>query len=181
MTLSFLLKGKVQGVKMRRYVESAGRHFGVGGYVINIDDGDPHDPGAVFGQAWVVAAVEEEPGTTDSDMPEQTSRLDAFERWIRGEWKPQVYTNIKPTPIGTAYPEKAQVEGFAVWKSQREPLHHLTEEFNEFTMVRGDDHAMIISQETAQIRRTLSSAMASGSDELDYSETIVIGSWPPRD
>ena len=36
----FLLQGKVQGVKMRRYVESAARHFGVGGYVINVDDND---------------------------------------------------------------------------------------------------------------------------------------------
>lgn len=39
---------------MRRYIESAGQHFGVAGYVINIDENDSDDPGAVFGQAWLV-------------------------------------------------------------------------------------------------------------------------------
>ena len=46
--LIFLLEGKVQGVKMRRYVESAGKYFNLGGFVINTQSG------AVYGEHWEV-------------------------------------------------------------------------------------------------------------------------------
>ena len=39
MALRFLLAGRVQEVKMRRYVESAARHFNVSGFTINTMDG----------------------------------------------------------------------------------------------------------------------------------------------
>ena len=68
---AFLLSGKVQGVKLRRYVEAAGRSFQVGGYVINTDDGN------VFGEAWIRD----------------------FATWIRGKHTRIVYTNVKPTPL----------------------------------------------------------------------------------
>ena len=68
---AFLLSGKVQGVKLRRYVEAAGRNFQVGGYVINTDDGN------VFGEAWIRD----------------------FATWIRGKHTRIVYTNVKPTPL----------------------------------------------------------------------------------
>ena len=180
--VSFLLKGHVQGVKMRRYVESAGQYFGLGGYVINIDEGDPHDPGAVFGQAWGVIDVIE----VAEESPETESRFDSFVRWIQGEWTPCVYTNIKPTPIGTAYPEKAHVEGYALMVSslthpEPKDKYDPKEEFNQFTMVRGDEDASRISEATREIRQRLSLAMVGGGGGGDLADAdIAIGSWPSR-
>jgi hypothetical protein len=187
-SLSFLLTGHVQGVKMRRYVESAGQHFGVGGYVINIDEDDAHDPGAVFGQAWEAVVVNEQ---QQKQQQEMTSRLELFEQWIKGEWTPREYTNVKPTPIGTAYPEKAHVEGYAVMVSSapQPPQQNddANEEFVQFTMVRGDEDASRISEATAEVRRTLSLAMnAGGSDtsgrngDILADAVVTIGSWPSR-
>ena len=171
---------------MRRYVESAGQHFGVGGYVINIDEDDAHDPGAVFGQAWEAVEVKEQ-----EQQQEMTSRLELFERWIKGEWTPREYTNVKPTPIGTAYPEKAHVEGYAVMVSSapQPPQQNddAKEEFLQFTMVRGDEDASRISEATAEVRRTLSLAMNAGgrdssgrNGDVLADAVVTIGSWPSR-
>jgi Acylphosphatase len=181
MILSFLLKGKVQGVKMRRYIESAGQHFGVAGYVINIDENDSDDPGAVFGQAWLVERGETADSCRSSSsdnckLQEVTADLESFETWIRGDWIPRSYTNIKPTPIGTAYPEKAYVEHYAVSKGDGGQPQNFKGKFNQFTMVREDEYALVISKATTEFRRTLSSAMAG---EI-HSDAVVTGSWPQK-
>jgi len=85
--LRFVLSGKVQGVKMRRYVEAAARHFGVRGFTINTAGGD------VYGEA----------------AGGEAGAVDSFAGWLRGEWEPKEYHAIKPTPVGTAYPLKARV------------------------------------------------------------------------
>ena len=88
--LTFLLEGKVQSVKMRRYIESAGKHFGLGGFVINTQSG------AVYGEAWEVTSA----GNDSHGEPESSSSsngIDQFKLWIQGRWEPKVYTNIKPT------------------------------------------------------------------------------------
>ena len=91
--LIFLLEGKVQGVKMRRYVESSGKYFNLGGFVINTQSG------AVYGEAWEVEQekqqqVEKEQQSSSSSS---SSTLEQFKTWIEGKWEPIVYTNIKPT------------------------------------------------------------------------------------
>ena len=86
--LTFLLEGKVQSVKMRRYIESAGKHFGLGGFVINTQSG------AVYGEAWEVTSNDR---NGESKSPTSSSGLDQFKLWIQGRWEPKVYTNIKPT------------------------------------------------------------------------------------
>lgn len=158
----FLLKGKVQGVKMRRYVESAARHFGVGGYVINIDDENDTDSGAVFGEAWVC---------DDHLIPQ----LKGFATWIRGEWVPAVYTNIKPTPVGTAYPEKATVEQYAVQTYHENVAMDHFDRFSQFTMVRSDQEAAMLSWDRREIRKKLSdAALIQGG----INGEIKTGSWP---
>lgn len=175
--LSFLLKGKVQGVKMRRYIESAGRYFGVSGFVINIDENDDTDPGAVFGQAWVSEVGDKE---DNSDISKE--RLDSFQRWIQGGWVPKVFTNIKPTPIGTAYPEKARVEQFSLSRDERE-AHACMVNFQIFEMVRDDELAMLICEETIQDRSRLSKALSNSgltnNKNFESTETpqLVWGSW----
>ena len=85
--LSFRLNGKVQKVKMRRYVESAALDCDVKGFVVNTIGGD------VYGEAEAI-----------------TPRLDRFQKWLEGRWTPRVFTNLKPTPVGMAYPELARVD-----------------------------------------------------------------------
>lgn len=216
---------------MRRYIESAGQHFGMGGYVINIENDDPNDPGAVFGQAWSINTAstmsttmnptiqhhtedtthlqnhhpqqqqqrEYEEGDVDgcdASLSLSSSSLDSFEVWIKGEWIPRTYTNIKPTPIGTAYPEKANVESYAIMtttttttttgtvqqEQQQNYHHHMRSDFKQFTMVRGDEPAKILSEETQEIRAVLSSAMTNKDEwkEKKTNPTVVIGSWPSR-
>ena len=160
----FLLKGKVQAVKMRRYVESAARHFGIGGYVINIEESDNDDSGAVFGEAWVC----------DDHLNHQ---LKDFATWIRGEWVPAVYTNIKPTPIGTAYPEKANVQQYAVQTHDDNVAIDHFHKFAQFTMVRSDQEAAMLSWERREIRKKLSAAMMI---EEGTNGEIQTGSWPKQ-
>ena len=104
--LSFLFRGQVQGVKFRRYVEAAGKYFDVGGYVINLEEEESGDGGDVFGEAWVHVGV-------DGDVDGRCRNLNDFENWIWGEHRPAEYTNMKPTPVGPAYPALAKVERFA--------------------------------------------------------------------
>jgi hypothetical protein len=94
---AFLLSGHVQGVKMRRNIESAANFFRVQGYVINLDDGK------VFGEAWLLDTTTSNNNNTN-DMTTKTTPLDQFRTWIRGEWPERILTNVKPTPVGTAYP-----------------------------------------------------------------------------
>ena len=93
--LIFLLEGKVQGVKMRRYVESAGKYFNLGGFVINTQSG------AVYGEAWEVKQEEQQKivkeQQSSNSSSSSSSSLDQFKTWIEGNWEPVVYTNIKPT------------------------------------------------------------------------------------
>ena len=86
--LIFLLEGKVQGVKMRRYVESAGKYFNLGGFVINTQSG------AVYGEAW---EVQQDDPQQEEQQSSASSKLEQFKKWIEGKWEPKVYTNIKPT------------------------------------------------------------------------------------
>ena len=90
--IRFLLQGEVQGVKMRRYVEAAARYFQVAGFCINTTCGD------VFGEAIGPVA-----------------KMTKFECWLRGEWR-AVYTDLKPTPVGTAYPSRARVDRVVVFR-----------------------------------------------------------------
>ena len=85
--IRFRLEGQVQGVKMRRYVESAGRCFGVEGFVLNTSDG------GVYGEA-------------------EGEELDVigFRSWLTDDFRPRILTDAKPTPIGIARPKRATVD-----------------------------------------------------------------------
>lgn len=166
---AFLLEGKVQGVKLRRYVEAAGRHFGVGGYVINTCEG------RVFGEAWV------------SDT-HQLTRLRGFETWITGRHAPAVYTDVKPTPVGTAYPEKARVGRFVASMSGEllDALHAETAKmFSQFTMVRDDRDAATLLHRRKANHETLSKILESTADVEKIMSSVApvssrhctIGSW----
>ena len=127
MSLRFLLAGRVQAVKMRRYIESAGRHFRVSGFTINTAGGD------VYGEAAIA------PG-------DAATQLDNFERWLHGEWHPREYTDLKPTPVGTAYPELARVTAVVIDRRADAAALALPAEFAEFTMVRDDERARILEE-----------------------------------
>ena len=135
---AFLLSGKVQGVKLRRYVEAAGRNFQVGGYVINTDDGN------VFGEAWMSTEGRQHNGKLISHW---SQNLRDFATWIRGEHTPIVYTNVKPTPIGTAYPDLARVDAYCVDNNERNnewlDVKHY-DKLKQFTMVRDDQEAAML-------------------------------------
>lgn len=162
----FLLKGKVQGVKMRRYVESAGRHFGVGGYCININHGE--DEGAVFGEAWV----------RDQNM---ITPLKNFTTWVSGQWKPAIYTNVKPVPVGTAYPEKANVQQMAVKPHQIAHIPpSMLQKYSQFTMIRDEQEATTLSCNRRDIQKELSTALLGDGTERGESSWIEVGSWPKR-
>ena len=175
-TVAFLLRGRVQNVKMRRYVESAAKHFGVGGYVINTDDGD------VFGEAWIVNVVGGD-GGDDGDNTKQYLLRD-FSKWIRGEWEPASFTNRKPTPIGTAYPETAQVETCVflgegtrwIWKDRQT---------SDFEMIREEQQAAMMARERKDILERLLQAANSKKKVNNDTEVIgdgeiTIGAWPKR-
>lgn len=156
---AFLLRGHVQGVKMRRYVESAARHWGLGGYVINDVDG------SVVGEAFSLPTIE-----NDDD----SSRIDAFHTWIRGEWEPKEFTNIKPTPVGTAYPALAGVELVCTDRRVDMPAK-LLEQYSQFTMIRDDKRAEAIAIEREHVHSRLRDALTGGK----HSDSIqVFGSWP---
>ena len=149
--LRFLLSGRVQKVKMRRYVESAGRHFNVSGFTINTQDG------SVYGEAEA----------SDADAhAECASPLDQFETWLRGEWEPRTFTDVKPTPIGAAYPALAEVNTVVIQKSiTASPT--LPPEFSTFTMVRDDKHARVLEEDRLCPSPLVPTAETRG--------------WPPRD
>lgn len=132
---SFLLNGHVQGVKMRRYIESAARFFQLKGFVVNLEDG------AVFGEAW---------HTETGSLANNDSQLHRFRTWIRGEWPEVILTDVKPTPVGTAYPAKASVNscrGFW-WESHSEKDVQFFKKLPEvFTMVRDDAEAAVMISE----------------------------------
>jgi len=117
-SVRFRLVGRVQGVKMRRYIEATGRYFGVAGYCINTSDGN------VFGEAH--------------GAPE---KMALFVAWLKGFLR-QDFTDLKPTPVGCAYPLKARVdianiEELSPWEAALIPLAKVS----EFTMVRDEDAA----------------------------------------
>ena len=163
--VAFLLTGKVQKVKMRRYIESAGRHCGVGGYCVNTDDG------FVFGEAWVC---------DDHRVP----LLRNFQTWIQGQWEPVVFTNIKPTPVGTAYPELAVVEQCYVLNVS--PCAISKDHFNrfsDFTMVRDDQESAMLQLERRHVVELFTAAAADGSSPAaagNYSASIGIYAWPTK-
>ena len=148
--LAFLLSGQVQGVKMRRYVESAARYFGLNGYVINIVE-----TGDVFGEAWVPAnwsAAVAEP------QPHRAPQLEQFHKWVRGQLEPRLYNNIKPTPIGTAYPAKALVSRCVTLPLQGTDINHrVMDRFETFTMVRCHEEAEFIAAERIAVHMHLRS------------------------
>lgn len=163
--VAFLLKGKVQNVKMRRYIESAGRHCGVSGYCVNTNDG------LVFGEAWVC----------DDD---RVSSLRNFQTWIQGQWEPTVFTNIKPTPVGTAYPELAVVEQCCVMTVTPCALgvDHF-QQFSDFTMVRDDQESAVLQWERRHVVEQLASAAVDESSPTadEYvSSSIGIYAWPTK-
>lgn len=162
--VAFVVRGKVQGVKFRRYVEAAGRHFGVGGYVINLDSGD------VFGEAWV-------------EDGHQKHLLNYFETWIRGEHAPAVFTNIKPTPIGPDYPELARVEKYAIARDVSVGAwdQEYGDTFARFAMVRDNDEAAKIAKIRKQMQDSLIGALETGHGTVSsLRNPISIGSWPER-
>jgi hypothetical protein len=161
---AFLLSGHVQGVKMRRYIESAANFFGVQGYVINLDDG------MVFGEAWLMDTTTSNNNNTNDTTT--ITPLDQFRTWIRGEWPERVLTNVKPTPVGTAYPAKARVETFrGRWITLiREDETWLTEQplcDGSFVMIRGSAEA-----ETLMARRT--SVIDALRESLDVSSATTV-------
>jgi acylphosphatase len=169
LAVAFLLQGRVQKVKMRRYIESAARHFGVGGYVINTPDG------RVFGEAWVM-----EDGDNSNDH-----LMRNFSRWIRGEWEPPVFSNEKPTPIGTAYPEKARVETCVfLGEGVRDVGQDRQILMTEFVMVRDDQTAEMMARERRHILELLLHQKANNrlDDDEDQPrrENITISAWPKR-
>lgn len=194
--LAFLLMGKVQGVKMRRYVESAARHFGVSGYVINTAAGH------VFGKAWEqqqqqqkeqcnITGIDDNPegGQLQRQQDEQ-QQLDQFVTWVRGQWKPAVYHNIKPTPIGTAYPEKARVHQCVTTTTI---LFYLDqdiivlnddeqERFATFTMIRDDNEAAKLASQQIKLQERLEDAVTShknhDNDHGDGDGIIHVCAWP---
>lgn len=166
--LAFMLMGKVQGVKMRRYVESAARHFGLSGYVINTSKGH------VFGEAWERRQQQCTSSTTtendDDDDDNGQEHLDQFLTWIRGQWQPAVYHNIKPTPIGTAYPEKARVHRCAtVFLEQQQQQEEENALFDVFAMVRNDEQAEKLALRRLEIQMRL---------ESDRDASVETCAWP---
>jgi len=81
-----------------------------------------------------------------------------------------VYHNIKPTPIGTAYPEKARVNRCAVLLSSDESGKVFVQErgsiFETFTMIRDDHEAEALAAERVSVQHRLLKS------DLD------IGAWP---
>ena len=136
MALRFLLAGRVQEVKMRRYVESAARHFNVSGFTINTTEGH------VYGEARTTdvraSAINLNEGVE--------SPIDKFETWLRGEWQPRTFTDVKPTPVGVAYPALASVTAVVIDRSATATALPLPPEFKTFTMVRGDDDALALEE-----------------------------------
>ena len=76
-----------------------------------------------------------------------SQNLRDFATWIRGDHTPIVYTNVKPTPIGTAYPDLARVDVYCVDNNERNnewvDVKHY-DKFKQFTMVRDDQEAAMI-------------------------------------
>lgn len=179
--LAFLLSGQVQGVKMRRYVESAARHFGLAGYVINmVETGD------VLGEAWVVA-TDTVASMTRTDEPEQKeypvpTPLEQFHQWIRGQWEPREYHNLKPTPIGTAYPANARVSRCATLLLQttasttdEKHLQKWRKQFATFTMIREDAEADQIASERIPVYHRL---RFNNDDSKDGMDVVATCAWP---
>jgi acylphosphatase len=164
-SLAFLLQGRVQKVKMRRYVESAAKHFELGGYVVNTEDGH------VFGEAWVC---------DDKNRPS----LRGFRTWIRGEWEPAVFTNVKPTPVGTAYPEKALVDRGVVTLEESSASHHYdvsldhVNQFLSFTMVRDDNQSAMLQSERRHVLERLLRA-ADDTEGTKDDSSMEVFAWPP--
>ena len=156
MALRFLLAGRVQEVKMRRYIESAARHFAVSGFTINTTDGN------VYGEARSpdvrASAINLNEGVE--------SPIDKFETWLRGEWQPRTFTDVKPTPVGVAYPALASVTAVVIDRSATASALPLPPEFKVFTMVRGDDDALALEE------RLVSAPLVPAADARG---------WPPRE
>ena len=49
------------------------------------------------------------------------SPIDKFETWLRGEWQPRTFTDVKPTPVGVAYPALASVTAVVIDRSATPP------------------------------------------------------------
>ena len=157
MALRFLLAGRVQEVKMRRYVEAAARHFAVSGFTINTKDG------YVYGEARTAdvraSAINLNEGVE--------SPIDKFETWLRGEWQPRTFTDVKPTPVGVAYPALASVTAVVIDRSATATALPLPPEFKTFTMVRDDAEALALEESRLRPAPLVSTADARG--------------WPPRE
>ena len=152
--LAFLLQGRVQGVKMRRYIESAARHLKVpAGFVVNTPQDD------VFGMAVL--------GDDDDVLN------DDFAVWLRGDWDPKVYTNVKPTPLGTAYPSLARVDECRLLNyAHEDEITLLSRQFPQFTMVREDEEAQELLQRFQRVHERLLFK------EDDNEDSTRVTSWP---
>ena len=137
---------------MRRYVEAVARHFDVGGYCINTADGR-----AVFGEAHGAA-----------------ENIAMFKAWLRGELR-RVFTDLKPTPPGTAYPLLARVKRVLIAenldKEDRIPFSNVP----QFVMVRNEAAALALEKdrffETDWENAQESSWAAPGPGECTHYET----------
>lgn len=190
-TVSFLLDGRaVQKVKLRRYIESCGRYFkNVGGYVVNTPSGE------VFGEAWTELSNtfygKEENTNTQKNISDDEANLglDGFRTWICGQYEPLVLTNVKPTPIGTAYPALAQVDRYALLEGIDDTFDadQFLHPFQSFTMVRDNKDAASLLEKRKDKYQCLLSILESANENYSLDPnphmvappcfTATTGSW----
>ena len=140
-TVISVMMGRVQKMKMRRYVESAARDCEVKGFVVNTTDGH------VYGEAEAISP-----------------RLDRFQKWIEGYWTPKIFTNLKPTPVGMAYPELARVD--------RVDLSRETNGSSKLVNGLGDSKFMMIRDRDAALE-----IEESRYDRIVWKQTCSGGGW----
>ena len=96
----------------------------MGGFVVNTPQGH------VYGECCCF--------TQDTDEGQESLR--GFLRWLSGKWNPVVLTNIKPTPVGTAYPVHAIVDSVVIRPAaDRYKVDIPGEYLKTFTMVRDEE------------------------------------------
>ena len=124
--------------------------------MINLDDGN------VFGQAWICD-------------DHQKASLARFETWIQGDWEPRVYSDVKPVPVGTDYPERAVVESCITIKGYHNILRSRFQEFSTFNMVRGEqDMAKLAEEHETAIEKLLCL------DDVSDGSIKRVCAWPSK-
>eukprot|EP00941_MAST-03F_sp_MAST-3F-sp1_P001716 g1716.t1 len=137
--ITFELYGRVQGVKMRRYIEAAARFLNIkGGFCCNTVEK------TVYGEAYG-----------------QSSDVTNFIKWLEGKWLPRVETNIKPTPEGTAYPKHAEIKRVCVRNILFEEKD--VTEGSRFSMVRDENESKHLVEKSK--KSTVETVFNSNSNE----------------